>query len=522
MCKKQGGVGIVHIGLTTSPVKASSISEKQQNPLLFIDLNNFAAYPTLAVGYLIRSLRLNNYRVDLLSPLALGIPAFSRDDRETWKDQLLRRIYFSSHPVLRYLHDYLRNAYSNRLSRPHPLMIKEVHQAIAKNPPAILISAYLTQYAMCVEIGRIAKSVGIPVLLGGPFFNLKKVTKEWLSIEGVTAIVGAEVDFTLSDIVTTLLHNGDLSQHAGVFLLDNSLLHNLHGRMAEPLKQLDQLPVPDFTDFPWHKYPYPIIPIMTGRGCSWGACTFCGDVISANGRTFRSRGIQPVLNELKQQSKTHRSKDFIFLDIKLNSDLQVWNGLINHFQDYVPDGRWIGTVHVNHQGDNGLSSERLIAAKKAGLTRISFGLESASQRLLDEMKKGTRIEECSDFILAAYNAGISVRTSMMLGFPGETADDLEQTTLFLKQHFYALDRVRLSLFKPLPDTPFDRMYQRNPEKYSNLKQFKWDYKLARGLYRYHPSRKKAYRQAKRELLKIVYEINRKALNDDAKQFNGMM
>jgi len=52
--QKTGGMGIVHIGLTTSPVKASSISEKQQNPLLFIDLNNFAAYPTLTVGYLIR------------------------------------------------------------------------------------------------------------------------------------------------------------------------------------------------------------------------------------------------------------------------------------------------------------------------------------------------------------------------------------------------------------------------------------------------------------------------------------
>ena len=498
-------------------VKKGGDGYQTHSPLLLIDLNNFAAYPTLAVGYLIRHLRLNHYEVDLLSPLALGIPAFSRDNCETWRDQLLRKIYFSSNPVLRWFHDAMRNAYSHRLSRPHPLMIKEVQKAIAKKPPAILVSAYLTQYAMCVEIGKAAKSAGIPVLLGGPFFNLQNVSREWLNIEGITAIVGAEVDFTLSDILTTLLSKGDLSQHEGVFVANQK-----QPKMAAPLKHLEQLPIPDFSDFPWHKYPHPIIPIMTGRGCGWGACTFCGDVISANGRTFRSRGLQPVLDELKQQSKKHQSKDFIFLDIKLNSDLQVWNGLIDHFQEYVPNGRWIGTVHVNHKGENGLSSERLIAAKKAGLTRISFGLESASQRLLDEMKKGTRIEACSEFILAAFNAGISVRASMMLGFPGETAADLEATNIFLKQHFHALDRVRLSLFKPLPDTPFDRMYQKNPEKYKSLRQFKWDYKLARGEYRYHPSRKKAYRKAKRELLKIVYEINRKPLQDDAKQFNGMM
>ncbi|HIQ07783.1 MAG TPA: B12-binding domain-containing radical SAM protein [Thiotrichaceae bacterium] len=492
-------------------------NNQSASPLLFIDLNNFAAYPTLAVGYLIRSLRLANHNVELLSPLALGVPAFARDHEENWKDQILRRLYFSSHPLLNRFHDSLRNMHSRWLSRPHPLMIKEVHQAIAKRPAAILISAYLTQYEMCIEIGKVAKVAGIPVLLGGPFFNISNVTNEWLEIEGITAIVGGEVDFTIADIVDTLLNKGDLSQHKGVFLPSGK-----NSGIVPPLKTLSQLPVPDFTDFPWDKYPHHIIPTMTGRGCSWGACTFCGDVISANGRTFRSRGIESVLRELKQQSKTHHSKDFIFLDIKLNSDLEVWNGLIDHFQEYVPDGRWIGTVHVNHKGENGLSRERLIEAKKAGLTRISFGLESASQSLLDEMKKGTKIEDCSEFILAAHEAGISVRTSMMQGFPGETVDDLRETNAFLKKHSHALDRVRLSLFKPLPDTPFDRMYQKNPDKYVSLKQFKWDYKLARGLYRYHPRREKAYRKEKRELLKIIYAINKKPLTDNAQQFNGMM
>jgi radical SAM superfamily enzyme YgiQ (UPF0313 family) len=493
------------------------MDNKQHNPLLFIDLNNFAAYPTLAVGYLIRSLRLADYSVELLSPLALGVPAFTRDHEENWKDQLLRRVYFSSHPVLNTFHDSLRKLHSKWLSRPHPLMLKEVHDAIAKRPAAILISAYLTQYEMCVEIAKAAKVAGIPVLLGGPFFNLSKVTHEWLTIEGISAIVGGEVDFILPDIVETLLKGGDLSQHDGVFLAGNT-----SGKMLPPLTRLGQLPVPDFTDFPWHKYPHPIIPTMTGRGCSWGACTFCGDVVSANGRTFRSRGVMPVLEELAAQAKTHQSTDFIFLDIKLNSDLAVWNGLIDHFQDYVPNGRWIGTVHVNHKGDNGLSATRLLDAKKAGLTRISFGLESASQTLLDEMKKGTNIDDCSEFLIAAHDAGISVRTSMMQGFPGETVDDLRQTNAFLTEHFHALDRVRLSLFKPLPNTPFDRMYQRQPEKYVSLKHFKWDYRLARGLYRYHPSREKAYRKEKRKLLDIVYAINKKPLSDDAQQFNGMM
>ncbi|MCK5901700.1 MAG: radical SAM protein [Cocleimonas sp.] len=488
-----------------------------QSPLLLIDLNNFAAYPTLAVGYLISSLRQAHYTVKLLSPLASGVPAFTRDHQENWQDQWLKRLYFSSHPMLTKGYEQLQKAYRYWQSRPHPLMLKAIHLAIAQRPAAVLISAYLSQYPLCVEIAKAAKAAGIPVLLGGPFFNLNQVTQQWLSIEGIDAIVGGEVDFTLPDMVKTLLNKGDLSQHKGVFLPNGKT-----GGVAPPLKALARLPVPDFSDFPWDKYPHNIIPTMTGRGCSWGACTFCGDVVSANGRTFRSRGIESVLNELMLQSQRHNSNDFIFLDIKLNSDLQVWNGLIDYFQTYVPDGRWIGTVHVNHKGDNGLSRERLQAAKQAGLTRISFGLESASQSLLDTMKKGTHIDDCSAFLLDAHDAGISVRTSMMQGFPSETVEDLRLTNAFLRAHFHALDRVRLSLFKPLPNTPFDRMYQRNPERYNSLTHFKWDYQQARGLYRYQPSREKAYRKAKRELLDIVYHINKKPLQDDAQQFNGMM
>ena len=245
-------------------------------------------------------------------------------------------------------------------------------------------------------------------------------------------------------------------------------------------------------------------------------------MVSANGRTFRSRGLPAVLDELKQQSEIHQSTDFIFLDIKLNSDLELWYGLIENIQTAVPGARWIATVHVNYLGDNGLDRDTLKAAKKAGLTRISFGLESGSQELLDSMKKGTKVEEAGEFLKNAYDAGISVRTSMMQGFPGETAEDLKLTVEFINKYDQYLDRIRLSRFKPLPDTPFDRLFLKKPERFPYMKNFKWDYKLARGLYQYKPPRDREYRNQKNKLLSQVYAINRKSLRNDAQQFNGMM
>ncbi len=486
--------------------------------LLFIDLNNFAAYPTLAVGYLIKTLRDADYKVRLLSPLALGVPTFTRDNPENWKDQLMRRLYFSGNPLMSYSRDFLREQLAKRNAKPHPAMLAEVDRALETKPAAILISSYLDHYEMCKLIGERAAAKGIPVLLGGPFFNLDRVTKRWLSLKGIAAIVGGEVEFKLPQMIEKLLNGESLSGQEGVFTQESK--DNVQPLL--PLKNLERLPVPDFSDFPWEKYPHKIIPIMSGRGCSWGACTFCGDVVSANGRTFRSRGLQPVLNELKHQSEIHQSTDFIFLDIKLNSDLDLWYGLIENIQTVVPGARWIATVHVNHLGDNGLDKATLDAAKKAGLTRISFGLESGSQELLDSMKKGTKVEEAGEFLKNAYDAGISVRTSMMQGFPGETAEDLKLTVEFIAQYEQYLDRIRLSRFKPLPDTPFDRLFMKKPERFPYMKNFKWDYKLARGLYQYKPPRDKEYRLQKNKLLTQVYHINRKSLRNDAQQFNGMM
>lgn len=149
----------------------------KKSNLLIVDLNNFAAYPTLAVGYLIRSLKNADYDVELLSPLAIGAPAYTRDEEETWKDQLQRRLYFSTHPILNYVQDWLRDKKSEIKAKPHKKMRVELRHAINKKPDAILVSAYLSQYEMCKIIGEMAKKSNIPVLLGGPFFNLPKVVK---------------------------------------------------------------------------------------------------------------------------------------------------------------------------------------------------------------------------------------------------------------------------------------------------------------------------------------------------------
>jgi radical SAM superfamily enzyme YgiQ (UPF0313 family) len=396
-------------------------------------------------------------------------------------------------------------------------VLAEARAAIARRrPDLILLSAYLDHRPSVEALCELAAASKVPVVLGGPAFNDPAVSREWLTIPGLTAIVGAEADFSLPGIVADVLAGNDLTKHHGVFLPDGR-----QGPPAPPLADLDRLPVPDFTDFPWQLYRTPVIPVMTGRGCSWGRCLFCSDIETTNGRTFRSRPLSSVMDEIAQQTAKHDAKQVAFLDIKLNGDLAMWRGIADEFQKVVPGGTWVGTVHVQSGHDNGLSREDLQRAYDSGMRRISCGLETGSQRVNDRMAKGTRIERTAAFIRDAHAAGLSVRTTMMLGYPGETSHDVAQTYAFLSEHEQMLDRISMSPFKAIPGTRFARRHDKDPTRFPDLLDLKWDNGQATAAFRHEPPAPRAYRRERARVLNLVHRINRRDLRNQALEFDGV-
>ena len=191
------------------------------------------------------------------------------------------------------------------------------------------------------------------------------------------------------------------------------------------------MPFADYRDFDWHKYPTPIVPMITGRGCAWGACTFCSDVTSSAGRTFRSRSVDNVLAEIELQSSRHDTGQFVFTDLKLNSNPDVWNGLIGNIRRVRADAKWIGALHIGSSNRDRLLPEQLVAASHAGMVRMTTGLETGSQRVADAMRKGTDLSYTSQCLEAANTAGISVRVTLIVGYPDETAADVHATASLL-------------------------------------------------------------------------------------------
>lgn len=485
--------------------------------LLIVDLNNFASFPTLAIGLLVASLRGRGHRVDVMCPLAHDVPATERERQESWVDHVKRRIHLSDWPPFLEVRDILRRLETARVERAHPIVLREIGKVLEDPPDAILISAYLQHFNSVAAISRLAQAQGVPVVLGGPMFNLPEVADEWRRIVGVSAVVGAEVDRDLPDLIEALCRKTDPLAFPGVLLSDGR-----RSVAAVPLRRLDETPVPDFTDFPWDRYPGRIVPMMTGRGCQWDKCLFCSDVISVSGRTFRTRSVENVLNEMQEQARRHETTNFLFLDLKLNSWPDMIRGIAKGIGRIVQGAEWIGTVHVDERKDNGLSRSDLETAVEGGMRRISFGLESGSQRLLDAMHKGSSVTRNSIFLRDAHAAGLSIRCTMFKGFPGETAADLAATVRFLEEHAVLLDRVRFNEFTIHTGTPIWTAVMQKAEAAQKLNVMRLDPRRARVEYRHAESRTAAYRKAKAQALDLVYRINRRHLRDTARQFDGLM
>jgi len=83
----------------------------------------------------------------------------------------------------------------------------------------------------------------------------------------------------------------------------------------------------------------------------------------------------------------------------------------------------------------------------AGCRRLYFGFESASQRVLNLMRKGTQIAKVPEILESCWTAGISPHLFTLVGFPGETLDEAMSTVDFLVDHHQHIGSFNLGAFR---------------------------------------------------------------------------
>ncbi|MEZ6020803.1 MAG: radical SAM protein [Planctomycetota bacterium] len=383
--------------------------------VLLIDLNNFSRFPTLPVGLITAVLRKAGHQVEVFSPLSVGASGIPREGRAKpwgyWDERL--RWWSATTPSrnVRAFRETLNTLRPHRRSTRGDEMMGALTKALERGPDVVLVSAYLMYHDVCERIAAMAAERGVPVVVGGPAFHGAETRRLWLKIPGLTGLFAGEAEGSIARLVEAIaagesptIPGYSTANRGGAQDAGGSAWND--GGLAPPLQDLDQLPFPDYDDFPWDKYPNRIISMLTGRGCGWGVCRFCSDVVTVAGRTFRTRSAANVIDELRHHRERYGTSLYCFSDLKLNSDVEVWRALHEGFPDAVPGAKWTCAVHVGPRKDEGLSRADMQAASRAGLARVTTGFETGSPRLLDAMRKGTDPGRLAEFLAHASEARI--------------------------------------------------------------------------------------------------------------------
>jgi hopanoid biosynthesis associated radical SAM protein HpnJ len=187
---------------------------------------------------------------------------------------------------------------------------------------------------------------------------------------------------------------------------------------------------------------HPYVSIYTGRGCR-ARCTFCLWPQTIAGHVYRERSPENVYEEMviaKQLFPT--AKEFFFDDDTFTANTSRAEVIAGKIKSLGIT--WSCNARAN------VPKETLKVLKENGLRLLVVGFESSSQDILNNVKKGIRLDRAREFVKETKKLGILIHGTFILGLPGETAETIEQTIRFAQE----IDpySIQVSLLAPYPGT----------------------------------------------------------------------
>ncbi|MGW0424006.1 B12-binding domain-containing radical SAM protein [Streptomyces sp. NPDC003015] len=197
------------------------------------------------------------------------------------------------------------------------------------------------------------------------------------------------------------------------------------GLLRTPAAMVDvsDLPTPDFDGLPLDRYfaPGPVLPLQASRSCAWD-CAFCSIPFASN--KFRIRRPDHVVHDMAALAAKHGTDTFMFVD-----EIMTLTSLRGVSRELIAGGHelfWYGETRFS----KGLDDELASALRRSGCRRLDLGLESYNQRVLDLMRKGTKVADIEPSLDALLSNKVPVHLFCMTGFPGETEEEAVRTQEF--------------------------------------------------------------------------------------------
>jgi hopanoid biosynthesis associated radical SAM protein HpnJ len=196
---------------------------------------------------------------------------------------------------------------------------------------------------------------------------------------------------------------------------------------------------------------HPYVSLYTGRGCR-SKCTFCLWPQTVGGQRYRTRSVGHVAEEMALAVRLFpQVREFFFDDDTFTDDLARAEAIARRL------GPLGITWSVNAKAT--VPHATLKVLKDNGLRLLLVGYESGSQQILNNVKKGVRLDAARRFTREAKALGITIHGTFILGLPGETRETIAETIRFARE--IDPDTIQVSLAAPYPGTALYEEAQRN-------------------------------------------------------------
>jgi len=192
--------------------------------------------------------------------------------------------------------------------------------------------------------------------------------------------------------------------------------------------------------------------LLTSRGCPY-PCTYCASHI-VQGKKVRRRTAANVIAELETLVRDYRIRGFYICDDLVTGDREWMMEFSRQLAQKNLGLRWACQSRVDY-----VDEEMLSVMKQAGCVQIDFGVESGSDKTLKTMKKKATADEARAAFALMHRMKMRACATFILGFPGETEEDMEETYRLAKE--INADYTAFYFLTPYPGTPIYNMAVQN-------------------------------------------------------------
>lgn len=328
-----------------------------------------------------------------------------------------------------------KNGYEARILEAFPGISMDMRRYLkAYSPDIVAFNCVSPAVSKIIEMNQEIKRVSPETITiaGGPH---PTALPEQMLQYGIDIVVVGEGEETMLELVRCIENGGKIDNVNGIAYKGEDG-KSVHTAAREPLSNLDELPFParHLLNMEWYikrsalvkGYWLKSATIITSRGCP-GRCIFCQSNNIFGGRV-RYRSAVNIVDEIEELVERYGIEGLWITDDTFTLNKERVFSICDEMDKRKLKIKWSCEAIVSQA-----SPELLKRMKASGCRLIEFGVESGSQKVLDMLKKNTKVSQIVEAFDNARAAGIGAQACIIIGSPGEEADDIKMTKKLLKR-----------------------------------------------------------------------------------------